>query len=171
MKQFKPWRRPHGRRGTRHPSTVRDHEALADVALWALDLADQLAIDDPEERERVARVRRYVDGRMTGEAPPLPTNDIAFTAGLLCAAIERNGLLDDPNGPTDPGSAAPMFACQVPLSPIDTVAPRAPNPRVQLGSPVTIRTPLGPFAPAAVPLVVVMRRAAPGWSCAPAGLG
>lgn len=78
---------------------VRNCLALVGIAQWLTAIAARLATD-PDESDRVERVRVYLADLVTGVAGEPPVHDIAFAAGLIAAAIELPP--DDPDDGDDP---------------------------------------------------------------------
>ncbi len=70
-------------------------DKLGDLAAWVLSIAETLTHDDDDEADRVRNVRAYVEDLIDGVADDPPVDDIAFTVGVLCAAIDPGDPGDD----------------------------------------------------------------------------
>ncbi len=57
---------------------------------WVLDIAADIAREQPTEVAAVERVRRFFRHRMDGYPASVRVRDALFTAGLVLAAIERD---------------------------------------------------------------------------------
>ena len=57
---------------------------------WALDVAEQLARDYPEEDAAEERVRTFMERRIGGLSADVRVDDVLFTFGLIIGAIDRD---------------------------------------------------------------------------------